>query len=67
MIRISHIKTVAKPSSIVVRNYDSSIVHYPIIGKCDAKLQNEIGRWNIKYFNEVPIEYTKTVSYEPKT
>ena len=62
-MRISHLKHIEKPNSIVVRNYDNkSIVHYPsqIPSKLIEKLEDEVGIWKIKYKNFVPKEYLST-------
>ena len=51
-MRISHIKTIDRPSSIIVRNYDNkSIVHFPnyIIREYYKPLEDEIGQFRIKY------------------
>ena len=51
-MRISHIQTTDKPSSIIVRNYDNkSIVHMPnyIIREYYKPLEDEIGQFRIKY------------------
>ena len=51
-MRISHIQTTDKPSSIIVRNYNNkSIVHFPnyIITDHFKKSENEIGQFRIKY------------------
>ena len=51
-MRISHIQTTDRPSSIIVRNYDNkSIVHFPnyIITDHFKKSENEIGQFRIKY------------------
>ena len=51
-MRISHIATIDRPSSIIVRNYDNkSIVHFPnyIISEYYKPLEDEIGQFKIKY------------------
>lgn len=51
-MRISHIQTTDKPSSIIVRNYDNkSIVLVPnyIIREYYKPLEDEIGQFRIKY------------------
>lgn len=51
-MRISHIKSKDRPSSIIVRNYDNkSIVHVPnyIITDHFKKSEYEIGQFRIKY------------------
>ena len=59
-MRISHIKTIDRPSSIIVRNYDNkSIVHVPGVIPLELieKLPDELGAWKIKYKNFIPKEY----------
>jgi hypothetical protein len=51
-MRISHVATKDRPSSIIVRNYDNkSIVHFPnyIIREYYKPLEDEIGQFKIKY------------------
>ena len=51
-MRLSHIKSKDRPSSIIVRNYDNkSIVHMPnyIIREYYKPLEDEIGQFRIKY------------------
>jgi len=59
-MKISHILSKDRPSSIIVRNYDNkSIVHVPSlipIGLIE-KLPDELGAWKIKYKNFIPKEY----------
>ena len=59
-MRISHINTTVRPSSIIVRNYDNkSIVHMPSVIPIELieKLSDELGAWKIKYKNFIPKEY----------
>jgi len=54
-MKISHIKSKDRPSSIIVRNYDNkSIVHFPnyIISEYYKPLEDEIGQFRIKYKNK---------------
>ena len=55
-MKISHIKSKDRPSSIIVRNYDNkSIVHFPnyIISEYYKPLEDEIGQFRIKYKNKL--------------
>lgn len=64
-MKISHLKHVNKPNSIVVRNYNNeSIVHVPQVTENSVKSENELGQWKIKYKNEVPKEYAKNIVFE---
>jgi len=66
-MRISHIKTIDRPSSIIVRNYDNEkIVHFPSIIPLELieKLPDELGAWGIKYFNNIPKEVGKFIEFE---
>ena len=54
-MKISHIKSKDRPSSIIVRNYDNkSIVHFAnyIISEYYKPLEDEIGQFRIKYKNK---------------
>ncbi len=59
-MRISHIQTIDRPSSMIVRNYNNkSIVHVPSVIPLELieKLPDELGAWKIKYKNFIPKEY----------
>ena len=62
-MRISHIKTVEKPASIIVRNNDNkSIVHNPSQFHCKEK--DASGQWKVRYFNDVPKEYNENIVFD---
>lgn len=66
-MKISHIKSKDRPSSIIVRNYDNkSIVHVPGVIPLELieKLPDELGAWGIKYFNNIPKEVGKFIEFE---
>ena len=66
-MRISHIATKDRPSSIIVRNYDNkSIVHFPSIIPLELidKFPDEVGAWKIKYYNNVPKEMNQFIEFE---
>ena len=66
-MKISHILSKDRPSSIIVRNYDNkSIVHFPnyIIREYYKPLENEIGQFKIKYYNNVLKELDKFIEFE---
>jgi hypothetical protein len=66
-MKISHIITKERPSSIIVRNYDNrSIVHYPSVIPIELieKLPDELGAWGIKYKNKVPKELNEIIIFD---
>ena len=66
-MKIFHIITKERPSSIVVRNYDNkSIVHYPSVIPIELieKLPDELGAWGIKYKNKVPKELNEIIIFD---
>lgn len=66
-MKISHILSKDRPSSIIVRNYDNQkIVHVPSIIPLELieRLPDELGAWGIKYKNYVPKEMNQFVEFE---
>lgn len=66
-MKISHIISKDRPSSITVRNYDNEkIVHVPSIIPIELieRLPDEVGAWKIKYFNHVPKELKEIIEFE---
>lgn len=66
-MRISHIATKDRPSSIIVRNYDNEkIVHVPSIIPVELieRLPDEVGAWKVKYYNNVPKELNEIIEFE---
>ena len=66
-MRISHIATKDRPSSIIVRNYDNEkIVHVPSVIPLELieRLPDEVGGWGIKYKNYVPKEMNQFIDFE---
>ena len=66
-MKISHILSKDRPSSIIVRNYDNkSIVHFPsaIPIQLIERLPDEVGAWKVKYYNNVPKELNEIIEFE---
>ena len=66
-MKISHILSKDRPSSIIVRNYDNEkIVHVPSIIPLELieRLSDELGAWGIKYKNYVPKEMNQFIDFE---
>ena len=66
-MKISHILSKDRPSSIIVRNYDNEkIVHFPSVIPIELidKFPDEIGVWKVKYFNHVPKELNEIIEFE---
>ena len=66
-MKISHILSKDRPSSIIVRNYENkSIVHFPSAIPLELidKFPDEVGAWKIKYFNHVPKELNEIIHFE---
>ncbi len=66
-MKISHILSKDRPSSIIVRNYDNEkIVHVPSIIPLELieRLSDELGAWGIKYKNYVPKEMNQFIEFE---
>ena len=66
-MKISHILSKDRPSSIIVRNYDNkSIVHVPSIIPVELieRLPDEVGAWKVKYYNNVPKELNEIIEFE---
>ena len=66
-MRITNLKHEGRPASIIVRSYDNAVVNAPadIVKKAKDKLENECAQFRIKYKNNFPFEYTKTITHEP--
>lgn len=66
-MKISHILSKHRPSSIIVRNYDNKkIVHVPsaIPIELIERLPDEVGAWKVKYYNNVPKELNEIIQFE---
>lgn len=67
MLKISHILSKDRPSSIILRNYDNEkIVHVPSLIPLELidKFPDEVGAWKIKYYNNVPKELNQFIEFE---
>lgn len=67
-MRISTVTAIKKPLAITVRHYDGAVVNIysDKVIKHQEKGDFEIGQFRLKYQNNVPKEYTKTINFEDK-
>lgn len=63
-MRISNLTHEKKPKHIEVRNYDNkAIVNFPT-NEISENRDNIIGKWNVKYAELIPKEYSEIIEFE---